>query len=144
MQSVSSWEPLKFKNPSEFEDEQRRKFFLLSKCVRRRRSISPTVAFYRHRDSRRYTAFGPINAAANRRLTRVTKSFLNEEDHAPRLCTNRRSTRDTDHLMRQEIRAPKGEIPSVSQANWQSNHDVARTRTRRPCLFDVYAPSASP
>ena len=54
----------------------------LSKRVRRRRQISLTVAFYRHKDSRRYAAYGPIDAAASRRLTRVTKSFLSGEDHA--------------------------------------------------------------
>ena len=81
-----------FKNPvtelNSSRDEQRRKILFLnslSKCVRRRRDVSPTVAFYRHKDSRRYAACGPINSAANHRLTRGIKSFLNKEDHAPRL-----------------------------------------------------------
>ena len=43
------------------------------------------MAIYRHKDSRRYAACGPIDAAASHRLTRGTKSFLNREDHAPRL-----------------------------------------------------------
>jgi len=45
----------------------------LSKRVRRRRQISLTVAFYRHKDSRRYAACGPIDAAASRHVTRVNQ-----------------------------------------------------------------------
>ena len=47
----------------------------ISKCVRRRRGIFPNVAFYRLRDSQRYAAYGPMNAAANLCSTRGTESL---------------------------------------------------------------------
>ena len=46
--------------------------------------------------------------------------------------------------MNREVRAPKGDIPSVPQANWQCNHDMARIRPRWSRLFDGCAPSAPP
>jgi len=57
-------------------------------------------------------------------------------------AASHRLTRGTDHLMSQEVRAPKGDVSPVPQANWQRNHDMARIRTRRPRLFDGGAPLA--
>jgi len=55
-----------------------------------------------------------------------------------------RLTRGTDHLMSREVRAPKGDVSPVPQANWQRNHDMAQIRTQRPRLFVGCAPSAPP
>jgi len=72
-----------------------------------------------------YATRDPRDTVANRRLTRVAKSFLVAKIMRRNPAASQKLTRGAVHLMNREIRAPKRKISPFPQASWRRNHDIA-------------------